>query len=37
MVMRSTRIPSVPDEAKSWIVFTSEVIVESIAPVWCVS
>jgi hypothetical protein len=37
IVMRSTRIPSVPDEAKPWMVFTSEVIVERIAPVWCVS
>ena len=37
IVSRSTRMPSVPDEAKFWIVFTSVVMVERIAPTWCVS
>lgn len=37
MLQASTRIESSADEAKSWIVATSVVIVLSIAPVWCVS
>ena len=37
IVSRSTRMPSVADEAKFWIVFTSVVMVESSAPIWWVS
>ena len=37
IVSRSTKMPSVPDEAKFWIVFTSVVMVERSAPTWWVS
>ena len=37
MLKASTRMLSSAEDAKSWIVATSEVIVLSIAPVWCVS